>query len=100
MNQTSATPLKPPVVLHTARLLLRPLRRDDIPALLPLIGAREVALTSEQPQVSSQVLNAGSTAALGRIWESKSNSGGGRRAPFSCRLTTDSRSSLLSRPVW
>lgn len=46
MNQTSATPVKLPVVLHTARLLLRPLRRDDIPALLPLIGAREVAATT------------------------------------------------------
>ena len=42
----SAIDAKPPVVLHTARLLLRPLRRDDIPALLPLIGAREVAATT------------------------------------------------------
>lgn len=46
VNETSATPVKLPVVLHTARLLLRPLRRDDIPALLPLIGAREVAATT------------------------------------------------------
>jgi [ribosomal protein S5]-alanine N-acetyltransferase len=35
-----------PVVLHTPRLLLRPFRRDDIPALLLLIGAREVAATT------------------------------------------------------
>lgn len=34
------------IVLRTARLLLRPFRRDDIPALLPLIGAREVAATT------------------------------------------------------
>lgn len=46
MDQASALPGKPPVVLHTARLLLRPLRRDDIPVLLPLIGAREVAATT------------------------------------------------------
>ena len=37
---------KQPIVLQTARLLLRPLRRDDIPDLLPLIGAREVAATT------------------------------------------------------
>lgn len=35
-----------PVVLTTERLILRPMRRDDIPALLPLIGAREVAATT------------------------------------------------------
>lgn len=35
-----------PIVLRTERLLLRPLRPDDIPALLPLIGAREVAATT------------------------------------------------------
>jgi RimJ/RimL family protein N-acetyltransferase len=35
-----------PVMLHTERLLLRPFRREDIPALLPLIGAREVAATT------------------------------------------------------
>src|SRR5690242_16453236 len=34
------------VVLKTSRLILRPLRRDDIPQLLPLIGAREVAATT------------------------------------------------------
>ena len=39
-------PLLLPVMLHTERLLLRPFRRDDIPALLPLIGAREVAATT------------------------------------------------------
>ena len=32
--------------LHTARLVLRPFTRDDIPALVPLIGAREVAATT------------------------------------------------------
>lgn len=34
---------KKKVVLRTERLLLRPLKRSDIPALVPLIGAREVA---------------------------------------------------------
>lgn len=34
------------VVLKTERLLLRPLRQEDIPQLLPLIGAREVAATT------------------------------------------------------
>lgn len=34
------------VVLKTSRLIMRPLRRDDIPQLLPLIGAREVAATT------------------------------------------------------
>jgi RimJ/RimL family protein N-acetyltransferase len=34
------------VVLNTTRLRLRPLYRDDIPQLLPLIGAREVAATT------------------------------------------------------
>ena len=32
--------------LRTDRLLLRPFFRDDIPALVPLIGAREVAATT------------------------------------------------------
>ena len=32
--------------LRTERLLLRPFRRDDIPELVPLIGAREVAATT------------------------------------------------------
>jgi len=35
-----------PAVLTTERLILRRLCRDDIPALLPLIGAREVAATT------------------------------------------------------
>lgn len=39
-------PPNPAVVLITERLMLRSLRRDDIPALLPLIGAREVAATT------------------------------------------------------
>lgn len=34
--------------LHTARLLLRPFTRDDIPALMPLIGSREVAATTRR----------------------------------------------------
>ncbi|HKR32625.1 MAG TPA: GNAT family N-acetyltransferase, partial [Terriglobales bacterium] len=34
------------VVLKTSRLILRPLCRDDVPELLPLIGAREVAATT------------------------------------------------------
>ena len=34
---------KDKVTLRTERLLLRPLKRSDIPALLPLIGVREVA---------------------------------------------------------
>lgn len=34
------------IVLNTSRLILRPLCRDDIPQLLPLIGAREVAATT------------------------------------------------------
>ena len=34
------------VVLKTSRLILRPLCRDDISQLLPLIGAREVAATT------------------------------------------------------
>src|SRR5271169_326386 len=32
--------------LHTDRLLLRPWMLDDLPELLPLIGAREVAATT------------------------------------------------------
>jgi [ribosomal protein S5]-alanine N-acetyltransferase len=35
-----------PFTITTDRLLLRPFSRDDIPALLPLIGAREVAATT------------------------------------------------------
>ncbi|MBV9075815.1 MAG: GNAT family N-acetyltransferase [Acidobacteria bacterium] len=35
-----------PVVLTTERLMLRRWRREDIPAMLPLIGAREVAATT------------------------------------------------------
>ena len=46
MGQAPAIPANPPVVLNPERLLLRPFRRDDIPALLPLIGAREVAATT------------------------------------------------------
>lgn len=34
------------VVLNTSRLILRPVCREDIPQLLPLIGAREVAATT------------------------------------------------------
>jgi ribosomal-protein-alanine N-acetyltransferase len=34
--------------LRTDRLLLRPFTRDDIPELLPLIGAREVAATTRR----------------------------------------------------
>ncbi|MFZ0285988.1 MAG: GNAT family N-acetyltransferase [Terriglobales bacterium] len=34
--------------LHTDRLLLRPFTRDDIPELVPLIGAREVAATTRR----------------------------------------------------
>jgi [ribosomal protein S5]-alanine N-acetyltransferase len=34
--------------LRTARLLLRPFTRDDIPELVPLIGAREVAATTRR----------------------------------------------------
>jgi RimJ/RimL family protein N-acetyltransferase len=34
------------IQLHTERLLLRKLRRSDIPALVPLIGASEVAATT------------------------------------------------------
>lgn len=34
------------VVLNSSRLVLRPLCREDIPQLLPLIGAREVAATT------------------------------------------------------
>jgi ribosomal-protein-alanine N-acetyltransferase len=34
--------------LRTERLLLRPFTRDDIPELLPLIGAREVAATTRR----------------------------------------------------
>lgn len=35
-----------PRELRTARLLLRSLRHKDIPALVPLIGAREIAATT------------------------------------------------------
>jgi len=38
----------PGPTLHTDRLLLRPFTRDDIPELLPLIGAREVAATTRR----------------------------------------------------
>ena len=34
--------------LRTERLLLRPFTRDDIPELIPLIGAREVAATTRR----------------------------------------------------
>jgi len=34
--------------LHTERLLLQPFRRNDIPELVPLIGAREVAATTRR----------------------------------------------------
>ncbi|MGH9499038.1 MAG: GNAT family N-acetyltransferase [Terriglobales bacterium] len=34
--------------LRTDRLLLRPFTRDDIPGLIPLIGAREVAATTRR----------------------------------------------------
>ncbi|MGA8153171.1 MAG: GNAT family protein [Terriglobales bacterium] len=34
--------------LHTKRLLLRPFTRNDIPELVPLIGAREVAATTRR----------------------------------------------------
>jgi len=33
-------------ILESARLILRPYREDDVPELLPLIGAREVAATT------------------------------------------------------
>jgi ribosomal-protein-alanine N-acetyltransferase len=46
MNSLSTSPQKQPVILTTERLLLRPLTMEDIPALLPLIGAREVAATT------------------------------------------------------
>ena len=46
MNPSSTSPQKQPVILTTERLLLRPLTMEDIPALLPLIGAREVAATT------------------------------------------------------
>ena len=35
-----------PLVLETSRLMLRPWRESDIPELVPLIGAREVAATT------------------------------------------------------
>src|SRR5277367_1055690 len=34
--------------LRTRRLILRPFTRDDIPELIPLIGAREVAATTRR----------------------------------------------------
>ena len=46
MKQQVSARMGNPVVLKTERLLLRPLCRADIPALLPLIGAREVAATT------------------------------------------------------
>jgi RimJ/RimL family protein N-acetyltransferase len=46
MNAAEARGANTPVVLMTERLMLRPFRPDDIPALLPLIGAREVAATT------------------------------------------------------
>ena len=46
MSQQVSHALVNPVALQTERLLLRPLCRSDIPALLPLIGAREVAATT------------------------------------------------------
>jgi hypothetical protein len=46
MNPAKVIAGNRPVVLRTGRLLLRPLRPDDIPALLPRIGAREVASTT------------------------------------------------------
>ncbi len=46
MNPSSASPQKQPVILTTERLLLRSFTMEDIPALLPLIGAREVAATT------------------------------------------------------
>jgi len=44
MDQTSQPSQE--VFLATERLMLRRWRREDIPALLPLIGAREVAATT------------------------------------------------------
>lgn len=35
-----------PVLIETPRLVLRPLSESDVPELLPLIGAREVAATT------------------------------------------------------
>ena len=46
MNPAKVSARNRPVVLRTERLLLRSLRPDDIPALLPLIGARQVAATT------------------------------------------------------
>lgn len=46
MNSLSTSPQKQQVVLQSERLILRPLTMEDIPALLPLIGAREVAATT------------------------------------------------------
>src|SRR5579859_5439538 len=46
MKSTKVSAANPPAVLKTERLLLRPLNPDDISALLPLIGAREVAATT------------------------------------------------------
>ena len=46
MNPANVTAANRPVVLRTERLLLRCLRPDDIPALLPLIGAGAVAATT------------------------------------------------------
>jgi [ribosomal protein S5]-alanine N-acetyltransferase len=46
MNPPATSAAASPVILQTERLLLRPFRRQDIPALLPLIGAREVAATT------------------------------------------------------
>jgi [ribosomal protein S5]-alanine N-acetyltransferase len=34
------------ITLETARLVLRPLTEVDIPELVPLIGAREIAATT------------------------------------------------------
>lgn len=46
MNEPVSEVAAVPVILLTERLLLRPLNREDIPALLPLIGAREIAATT------------------------------------------------------
>jgi RimJ/RimL family protein N-acetyltransferase len=45
-ESTEPRPTKETIVLDTERLRLRPLCHADVPALLPLIGAREVAATT------------------------------------------------------
>jgi [ribosomal protein S5]-alanine N-acetyltransferase len=69
--------------LETARLILRPYREADIPELVPLIGAREVAATTLRIPHPYTEENARAFLALtqepGKIWLATTLRGDGRQ---------------------